>query len=84
METRRQNTMARKQAHANHGPPKVGRAKRQTAAADNAAGPSNEAPTATRPRGRPPKGGGAASTEAHRWHGSSKVAEGSRCNAARE
>ncbi|XP_037512401.1 histone H1, gonadal-like [Rhipicephalus sanguineus] len=48
--------MAKKQAVANHGPPKAGRVKCQAAADDNAAGPSNEAPAAKRPRGRPPKG----------------------------
>ncbi|KAL1424441.1 hypothetical protein MTO96_020225 [Rhipicephalus appendiculatus] len=49
-----------KKAEGDENPPKAGRqAKRQaapTAAADDhAAGPSNEAPPAKRPRGRPPK-----------------------------
>ncbi|KAL1424445.1 hypothetical protein MTO96_020229 [Rhipicephalus appendiculatus] len=46
-----------KKAEGDENPPKAGRqAKRQAAAADDhAAGPSNEAPPAKRPRGRPPK-----------------------------
>ncbi|XP_049267478.1 collagen alpha-2(I) chain-like [Rhipicephalus sanguineus] len=55
IETRSADTAAKKQADSIHGAPKAGRAKRQAAAADNAAGPSNEAPAAKRPRGRPPK-----------------------------
>ncbi|KAH7972058.1 hypothetical protein HPB52_005944 [Rhipicephalus sanguineus] len=43
--------MAKKQAEANHAPPKARRAKRQAAADDNAAGSSYEAPAAKRPRG---------------------------------
>ncbi|KAL1435212.1 hypothetical protein MTO96_011134 [Rhipicephalus appendiculatus] len=72
--------MAKIWEEANHGPPKAGRAKRRAAADDNAAGPSNEAPGAVRSRGRPPQGasGEPLGTEAHRYHGGSKVAEGQR------
>ncbi|KAH7983999.1 hypothetical protein HPB52_016065 [Rhipicephalus sanguineus] len=48
--------MVKKQADDNHGPPKAGRVKYQAAADGNAAGLSNEAPAAKRPRGRPSKG----------------------------
>ncbi|XP_037526881.1 histone H1, gonadal-like [Rhipicephalus sanguineus] len=47
--------MPKKEAEANRGPPKAGRGKRQVAADDDAAGPSNEATAAKRSRGRPPK-----------------------------
>ncbi|KAL3225624.1 hypothetical protein MRX96_049162 [Rhipicephalus microplus] len=48
--------MAKKRVGDNHGSPEIGRAKRQAAADDNAAGATNEAPTGKRPRGRPPRG----------------------------
>ncbi|KAL1450322.1 hypothetical protein MTO96_043939 [Rhipicephalus appendiculatus] len=48
--------MANKQAEASRGPPKAWQARRQAAADDNTAGPSNEASAVKRPRGRPPKG----------------------------
>ncbi|KAH7957674.1 hypothetical protein HPB52_021189 [Rhipicephalus sanguineus] len=48
--------MPKKQEDGKEDPPKTVREKRQSAAAaDNAPGPSNEAPAAKRPRGRPPK-----------------------------
>ncbi|XP_037502073.1 brain acid soluble protein 1 [Rhipicephalus sanguineus] len=48
--------MPKKQEDGKEDPPKTVREKRQSAAAaDNAPGPSNEAPDAKRPRGRPPK-----------------------------
>ncbi|KAL3226056.1 hypothetical protein MRX96_025274 [Rhipicephalus microplus] len=47
--------MVKKAAEPNGVPPKVGRAKRQAAPDQNAAGPSNEAAATKRPRGRPPK-----------------------------
>nr|XP_037284063.1 neuromodulin-like [Rhipicephalus microplus] len=47
--------MVKKAAEPNGVLPKVGRAKRQAAPDQNAAGPSNEAAATKRPRGRPPK-----------------------------
>ncbi|KAL1433209.1 hypothetical protein MTO96_012794 [Rhipicephalus appendiculatus] len=49
--------MPRKQAEGDEDRPKAGRQVKSQAgaAADNAAGPSNEDPAAKRPRGRPPK-----------------------------
>ncbi|XP_037520790.1 uncharacterized protein LOC119397437 [Rhipicephalus sanguineus] len=80
IDTRSSDTVSKEQAEASYGAPKAVGAKRQAAAAaDNAAGPSNEAPAAKRPRGRPPKG---ASAEAHRNHDGSEVAEGRGCSAA--
>ncbi|KAL3210070.1 hypothetical protein MRX96_052298, partial [Rhipicephalus microplus] len=47
--------MVQEEAEANGVPSKAGRGKRQAAADQNAAGPSNETAATKRPRGRPPK-----------------------------
>ncbi|KAL1446905.1 hypothetical protein MTO96_028702 [Rhipicephalus appendiculatus] len=52
--TQSDGAMAKKQAEANHGPPKTGRENRQAVADRNVARPSNEAPAAKRSLGRPP------------------------------
>ncbi|KAL3218243.1 hypothetical protein MRX96_050763 [Rhipicephalus microplus] len=77
--------MVQEEAEANGVPPKAGRGKRQAAADQNAAGPSNETAATKRPRGRPPKtsSGWAARTDAHCTHAGSKVAQGHGSDATR-